>query len=186
VWEIPLVQGCFTDYSRPRGTEINCVLSDTVVNPWLTSPLSLHPVPPATPFEPYDTGSRCVDRSNYPAWTVHSFKYQHHGSAMIDTARDYSEISLNLTNLGSNENLACTARYSDFGAKLPNGSVPWIQCRPRPADTNTSAVASTTVSTFVSFDIDHGVLGLTQTWNCSDGIAGIDAYVLHILFVDCR
>ncbi|KAK3938164.1 hypothetical protein QBC46DRAFT_265931 [Diplogelasinospora grovesii] len=169
-WETPLIQGCLDDWNAPRGEETLCIMGNSQVSMGLSSPVTIQPQLPLLPYTPADMPYRCVDRSSDPEWTVESLLYRHHFAQMHNDTKTSHELALNLSNLSNNERVACSLTVDELAkSRSTDGSWPWIKCVPShpPVNSNVS-------STEVMLDTSYNVLGVRQTWNCSDGVPGVE------------
>ncbi|KAK3312032.1 hypothetical protein B0H66DRAFT_585215 [Apodospora peruviana] len=168
VWEQPLIQGCLDDWQAPRGEEILCIMGNSQVWGALTSPIDISPQLPILPYTPAEQPERCVDRSVDPAWQVQDVLYQHHFSQTKNETENHYHLSLNLTNISNNEKVLCAATIDQLENVKIDGSISWVNCVP------TSSTPTNITSTAVMLDTINGVLGIKQSWNCTDGIEGVE------------
>ena len=169
-WEEPLIQGCLDDDEAPRGEEILCIMGNSQVSGSLSTPIAISPQLPLIPYVPAEPYHRCVDRSWDPEWVVEQFSFRHYASQGVDGAvgKKHYELSLNLTNASNGERVPCSVTVDEQTSATARGTWPWVKCA---APTNATSLIS---QTEVMLDPVYGVLGVRQTWNCTDGIAGID------------
>ena len=159
-WEEPIVQGCLDEWNTPRGQETLCIMGGSHVAASLSSPVPIKPQAPYLPFTPTERSWRCVDRSWDPEWQVNDLAYRY------DPSGSSYEVSLNVTNLSSEQVAACSAAVSK--KDLPaNGSSNWVDC----------LFANGTVALELLPEPAYGVLGLKQNWSCWDGVEGVEACV---------
>lgn len=161
-WEVPLIQGCLDDPKAARGEETLCIMGNSQVAAGLSSPVSIYPQLPLYPYTPRERGQRCVDRSYDPEWEVKTLLYQHHFGQ--DGNESY-ELSVELTNISDNQEAQCSVQVDLSNGFPSNGSAPWVRC---------STQVSANTSLEVSFDVDYVVLGVRQTWGCTDGVEGVE------------
>lgn len=141
-----------------------CIMGNSQVSAGLSSPIAIHPQLPLRPYTPRERASRCVDRSWDPEWQVNSLLYQHHFVQEDNkTAMSY-ELALDVTNISDGQNTSCsvTVDLLQLQDASNNGSMPWTRC------TGTGA------SLEVTLDTNYKVLGIRQSWECSDGVSSVE------------
>lgn len=148
-------------------------MGNSQVSGSLSTPVAIAPQLPLIPYVPAEPYHRCVDRSWDPEWVVEQFSFRHHASQGLDgvAGKKFYELSLNLTNASNGETVPCSVTVDEQTSATARGTWPWVKCA---APANATSLIS---QTEVMLDPDYGVLGVQQTWNCTDGIAGIDACV---------
>ncbi|KAK4210554.1 hypothetical protein QBC37DRAFT_442656 [Rhypophila decipiens] len=160
-WEEPLIQGCLDDWEAPRGQEILCIMGNSQVWGGLSSPVNITPQLPLLPYTPQEPPWRCVDRSVDPQWQISNMLYQQ------DSLENHYNLSLDLLNLSNNEIVVCNVTVDQSrGIANKDGSVPWVDCR--------NTAKNNITSTSIMFDTINGLLWVKQSWNCSDGIEGLE------------
>ncbi|KAK3386838.1 hypothetical protein B0H63DRAFT_500485 [Podospora didyma] len=168
-WETPLIQGCLDDWEAPRGQETLCIMGNSQVSSSLTSPIKIQPQLPIMPYTPSELPERCVDRSVDPEWEIDDLLYQHHYSQKNNVTKNYYDLFLNLTNISNNERVACSVTVDESKGSDASGSVPWVKCAPAVTSSNGNVS-----STEVLLDKGYNIVAVRQTWNCTDGIKGIE------------
>ncbi|KAK0634301.1 hypothetical protein B0T17DRAFT_649545 [Bombardia bombarda] len=171
-WEIPLIQGCLDDWEGARGEETLCIMGNSQVWASLSGPVAIQPQLPILPYTPADLPERCVDRSVDPEWQVEDLLYQHHYVSLKNETKKYYDLSLNLTNISNREKVLCSVTVDQIKDVTKDGSTKWVACVN--GATGANATSSIT-STSILFDDVNKLLGVTQAWNCSDGIEGIES-----------
>lgn len=137
----------------------------------LSSPLNISPQLPLLPYTPAELPQRCVDRSVDPEWQLGHVLYQHHYSQSKGQTEKYYHLTFDLTNVSNDEKIACNVTVDQLGGVTnKDGSTPWVKCR------NTNSPATNITSTLVMLDTVNGLFGVKQSWNCSDGIEGLERY----------
>ncbi|KAK0705717.1 hypothetical protein B0H67DRAFT_497600 [Lasiosphaeris hirsuta] len=168
-WVSPLIQGCLDDWQAPRGQETLCIMGNSQVAASLSSPVHIAPQLPLLPYTAYEPPPRCVDRSVDPEWQIENLLYQHHSKQNGGKAEKTYDLSLDLINLSNGGKVACNITVDELKSVDPRGSIPWSECSSKVTYTN-----DTIKSSKIMLDTVHGVLGVKQSWSCSDGILGID------------
>ncbi|KAL1841802.1 hypothetical protein VTJ49DRAFT_6555 [Mycothermus thermophilus] len=168
-WETPIVQGCLDEWDTPRGQQTLCIMGGSQVSASLQSPVAIHPQLPLTPFVPWEPARRCVDRSYDPQWYVHGLSYRERAaetSGMVSTVYD---LDIDVTNVSGGDRFNCsvTADLATVDQAYRQGTTPWARC---------SGVAG---SFDVALDARYGTLALRQSWECSDGVAGVERSQFH-------
>lgn len=135
--------------------------------------MKIQPLPPQSPYVPDERALSCVNRSEYPEWKVENLLYQHHFAQLNNDTKTSYNLSLNLTNLSTNEKIACHTIVDEMVAPVTDGSSPWVDCGQPVRDIAVSSPTSE-VSTWVMLDINNGVLGIEQEWMCDAKISGED------------
>ncbi|KAK3343388.1 hypothetical protein B0T25DRAFT_614369 [Lasiosphaeria hispida] len=169
-WVSPLIQGCLDDWQAPRGEEILCIMGNSQVAGSLSHPVNIAPQLPLLPYTAYEPPSRCVDRSVDPEWQIENLLYRHHSKQSGGKTEKTYNLSLDLTNISNGDKVACNTTVDELKSVDPKGSIPWAKCSPVVGSQNTSM----TTSSEIMLDTTHGVLGVRQSWYCTDGILGID------------
>lgn len=134
-------------------------MGNSQVSGSLSSPVKIAPQLPLLPYTPVQPPFRCVDRSVDPEWTIEHFSSQHSPGRYA--------VALNLTNVSTQETVACTASADESKEAGVRRAAPWLKCTPSKAGTLVDL-------TEVSLDREYGVLGVRQTWRCLDGFKGVD------------
>lgn len=139
----------------------------------LSSPVNIVPQLPLLPYTPQEPPWRCVDRSVDPQWQISDLLYQHHSSGTENkTVENHYHLSFDLLNLSNNEKVACNVTVDQLnGSANKDGSFPWVECIDTIKDVSNKNITSTSVM----LDTIHGLLGVKQSWSCSDGIEGIES-----------
>ncbi|KAK3371055.1 hypothetical protein B0T24DRAFT_680181 [Lasiosphaeria ovina] len=171
-WETPLIQGCLDDWQAPRGEETLCIMGNSQVSAGLSSPINIQPQLPILPYTPADLPYRCVDRSEDPEWEIENLVYQHHSAQTAANAtRTWYDLTLNLTNISNDEGFYCHLAADESAEATAAGITPWVKC----TASNATAAPVNISSTEILLDRVYGLVGVRQTWNCSDGIEGLEA-----------
>ncbi|KAM7189426.1 hypothetical protein V8F20_010156 [Naviculisporaceae sp. PSN 640] len=172
-WEQPLIQGCLDDWEAPRGQEILCIMGNSQVWGGLSSPINIVPQLPLLPYTPQEPPWRCVDRSVDPQWQISDLLYQHHSSEIgSKIVEKRYHLSFDLVNLSNNEKVACNVAVDQLKAVANwDGSFPWFDCIDTVKDPDSGNITSTSVM----LDTIHGLLGVRQSWSCTDGIEGVES-----------
>jgi len=135
----------------------------------LSSPIKIAPQLPLLPYTPAELPQRCVDRSVDPEWQLGEVLYQHHYSQTKKDTEKHYHLSFDLTNVSNDEKVACNVTVDQLqGVTNKDGSISWVDCG------NAISAATNITSTSVMLDTVHGLFGVKQRWNCSDGIEGLE------------
>lgn len=172
--DMPLALGCY-DEKRPAGMSTNCLMANNEINFNLSSPVTIEPVSPYYTWMDDYREERCPDRSDYPAWTVQNLVYDHaETDPESGLAKNMHELSFDVLNLSTEERISCAVSVDDALSLQNTRTEHWVECvTPEKKD-------STIVYTEVMFDVNYSLLGIKQSWKCSDAIEGLDAYVKPI------
>jgi hypothetical protein len=83
------------------------------------------------------------------------------------------DLSLDLINISTGQEMNCSVTVDLSKNIANNGSAPWVRCMG--FTTGAPDSTSNVTSVEVTLDIEYGVLGLRQAWECSDGISGVES-----------
>ena len=83
----------------------------------------------------------------------------------------FYDLSLNVTNISDGRSLNCSVRVDLPAGSQNNGSTTWVRC-------SVAGPSTPDASIDVSLDTNYGIFGLRQAWECSDGVAGVERYLL--------
>jgi hypothetical protein len=162
-WEVPLIHGCLDEWNTPRGQQTMCIMGNSQVSAGLSSPLAIHPQLPLLPYTPRERAARCVDRSWDPEWQVNALRYHHHSVQRDNKTSISYDIALDVTNISDGQNTNCSVTVDLEPQDIRNnGSKPWIRCN------------GTGASVDVTLDTNYNVLGIRQSWECSDGVSAVE------------
>ncbi|KAH8899941.1 hypothetical protein GQ53DRAFT_869196 [Thozetella sp. PMI_491] len=148
--------------SQPSPGGFICPIPNLEIPGNLSSPVVIAPVEPQLP-RPTVAAQRkasCAGQSSTPSWQVENLSVQHHYSATRESAKAYYDVSLTVTNLLNHEGVKCAARVDELPSVKNNGTAPWVKCQAPKTD----GIAKTEVM----LDTAYGVLGVRQTWSCTD------------------
>ena len=153
--ELPDPLGCNAEAAQRW-----CLYGNNAINPGLSSPVTIKPFGAWYPRTPYEYPERCVERSDYPTWEIHSLAYNH--------SNRQQSVSLTILNVMNGAKMSCSVSLNETTTRAETHESRWTNC------TDASQVGNETSATQILFDNDYGILGIKQTWKCHDNVPAND------------
>jgi hypothetical protein len=122
--------------------------------------VSIKPFGAWYPRIPYEYPERCVERSDYPTWTISKLVYNHSSAGR-------QRLKFEVVNVMNGAKLECDVPLNETRTRGEMHASRWRNCSDVAGNGETSA-------TQVLFDNDYGVLGIKQTWRCHDNVPAND------------
>lgn len=164
---LPITLGCLEDHSD-RGEEMFCLVADADIEGNLTSPVTINPILPYFPYPQDDFEYTCVERSDFPMWTISDLEYDHvmpRPAAHAGEAVSNPGLSFNLTNLQNGLSLLCSLSVNEAKTAAESHPEQWLDCAGLAVNSSADIV-----ETKVLWNRGYNLLAINQTWKCHDNI----------------